>query len=102
MTSVLSDAELVERARRGELDTDEELVRRYQGVVIRVAGVSPVISRMPRMPSKSAHRGVLVAGPSPAPNRFGPGCCALLPMKPDEQRTVLLHALDKLREEDRI
>src|SRR5918912_1789715 len=39
MTSGLSDAELVARARRGELDAYEEVVRRYQGLAARVAFV---------------------------------------------------------------
>ena len=39
MTGTASDAELVGRAQRGELGAYEELVRRYQGLVVRVAFV---------------------------------------------------------------
>jgi RNA polymerase sigma-70 factor (ECF subfamily) len=138
MTSTASDAELVGRARRGELDAYAELVRRYQDLVIRVAfvitgnaddaqdvaqeafikahsslgRVQPawfrrwllrIVANEARNFLKAARRrrealtraagGVTASGPAPNPE---------MAVLADEQRTVLLRALDALREEDRL
>ena len=138
MTSGPSDPELVGRARRGELDAYEELVRRYQGLATRVAfvitgdlgdaedvaqeaflkaysslaRVQPqafrpwllrIVANEARNLRKAARRrahalarasGDLAAtGPAPSPE---------MAVLADEQRTVLLRALEALREEDRL
>ncbi|MDQ3811509.1 MAG: DUF1002 domain-containing protein [Chloroflexota bacterium] len=138
MTGTASDAELVKRARLGELDAYEELVRRYQGLIVRVAflitgnvgdaedvaqealikaysslgRVQPesfrpwllrIVANQARNLRKAARRHTdalarassegLAASPAPTPE---------MAVLADEQRTVLLRALDALREEDRL
>ncbi|MBV9171951.1 MAG: DUF1002 domain-containing protein [Chloroflexi bacterium] len=137
MSAEPSDRDLVGRARRGELDAFEELVRRYQGLAVRVAFLITgdlsdaedvvqdsfvkahqslgrvqvdsfrawllrIVANEARNTRKAKLRQAAVLSRASGADGGGPSASPEHAVLAEEQRMVLLSAMDGLREEDRL